>query len=312
MTGDSRFRFAEDAIALPKGAWARTERQTLRYDGRPVLSLTQGRQRAYVYPLYTPSGFAVTSECPADHPHHNSFWIAADHVNCLMPAADDRIEEYTYNFYVDETFQGRAPGRIVATDIRAAPTGETGIRLVQSLEWRGPIEWAAPEGRIAARETRTLDISREQGMYVIDVTSVLEAADWDFDIGPTRHSYFNVRLAEAIAVTSGGTVIDDRGRSGGAAITGSDARWIDYSGPVGGGHHAGVAVCPNPADHADVTWFVTDWGVVTVGPFRKEKRPVRRGKPVRLRYRALVHDGDGAAADVAGRLDAYLETCGAS
>jgi hypothetical protein len=39
----------------------------LRQNGRAVLSFSQGRQRACVFPLYTPKGFAVTSECHADH-----------------------------------------------------------------------------------------------------------------------------------------------------------------------------------------------------------------------------------------------------
>jgi hypothetical protein len=147
----SRFVLEEDPIALPRGAWAATERRTLRLDGRPVFSLSQGRFRAYLYPLYTPQGFPVTSEAPADHPHHNSFWIAADHVHCRMPAADDRIEEYTYNFYNDDTFQGRAPGRIVAVETIGEPEGDTGFLVRQNLEWRGPVEWAAPEGRVAAR-----------------------------------------------------------------------------------------------------------------------------------------------------------------
>ena len=50
-----------------------------------MLGLTEGRQRPYVYPLMTPAGFPVTSECPADHPHHNSLWIGADHLHCRMP-----------------------------------------------------------------------------------------------------------------------------------------------------------------------------------------------------------------------------------
>jgi len=82
-----RFTLTDDSIALPKGAWARTHRRTLRKDGRPVLALTQGRCRSYVYPLFTPAGYPVTTESPADHPHHNSFWIAADHVHCRMPVA---------------------------------------------------------------------------------------------------------------------------------------------------------------------------------------------------------------------------------
>src|SRR5438552_2940223 len=107
------FSLSDDAIALPKGAWARTHRRTLRKNERPVLAFTQGRCRSYIYPLFTPAGYSVTSECPADHPHHNSFWIAADHVHCRMPVAAGRYEEYTYNFYLDDTFQGRAPGQIV-------------------------------------------------------------------------------------------------------------------------------------------------------------------------------------------------------
>lgn len=308
MTGRNRFALADDPIALPRGAWASTERRMLRIDEKPLLALSQGGKRAYVFPLYTPSGFAVTSEAPADHPHHNSFWIASDHVHCMMPAADNRFEEYTYNFYVNDTFQGRAPGRIVMTGATGEPTGDDSYRLIQSLEWRGPIEWAAPDGRIAATETRILDIEAGPGLYIIDVTSRLAAAEWDLHIGPTRHSYFNVRVAESIAATSGGRLSDDKGRDAGAAITGSDARWIDYSGPVGGSHWAGVAVCPNPADHADITWFVTDWGVVTVGPFRKERREIPRGGSTTLRYRVLVHDGDIEAAGVADRFAAYLAT----
>jgi hypothetical protein len=302
----SRFVLEEDPIALPRGAWAATERRTLRLDGRPVFSLSQGRFRAYLYPLYTPQGFPVTSEAPADHPHHNSFWIAADHVHCRMPAADDRIEEYTYNFYNDDTFQGRAPGRIVAVETIGEPEGDTGFLVRQNLEWRGPVEWAAPEGRVAAREQRTIHIGIDQSAFVIDVQSTLSAAGWEFVIGPTRHSYFNVRLAEGIAVTSGGAVLDDAGRTGGARITGSDARWVDYSGPVGGGHHAGIAVFPDPRDHGDVSWFVTDWGVVTVGPFRKQGRLVGKDASVTVRYRTVVHDGGVEEADIAARYAGWV------
>ena len=305
-----RFQLEDDPIALPRGAWAATERRTLRLGGRPVFSLTQGRHRAYLYPLCTPKGFPVVSEAPADHPHHNAFWIAADHVHCQMPAADNRIEEYTYNFYNDDTFQGRAPGRIVATESTGESDGDDAFLIRQTLEWRGPSEWAAPQGRIAATEDRLYRIALDGGTYVLDVTSKLAAADWDFVIGPTRHSYFNVRVAEGIAVTSGGTVVDDAGRSGGAAITGTDARWVDYSGPVGGGSTAGVAVFPDPRDHRDISWFVTDWGVVTVGPFRKTGRRVGKGESVTVRYRTIIHDGDTAAAGVARRYAGYAAALG--
>jgi hypothetical protein len=292
------FSLDEDVVALPQGAWARTHRRILRHGDRPVLALTQGRHRAYVYPLFTPAGYSVTSEAPADHPHHNSFWVAADHVHCRMPVANG-FEAYTYNFYLDETFQGRAPGRIAEVAVRGEAEGRDAFRIVQELEWRGPPEWAAPQGRVAARETRTLRIAMRPSMHVLDLESRLAAADWDFTLGPTRHAYFNVRVADSMVATFGGVVQDDRGRMGGAAVSGTEARWVDFSGPVGGGWVAGIALRPDPRDHADLSWFVADWGVVTVGPFRLKGRLVRRGEELLARYRILVHDGDAAAAGVA-------------
>jgi hypothetical protein len=301
-----RYSLTDDSIALPKGAWARTHRRTLRKDSKPVLALTQGRLRSYVYPLFTPAGFPVTSECPADHPHHNSFWIAADHVHCRMPVATGH-EDYTYNFYVDETFQGRAPGQIVETDLAAATVGDDGLKITQQLEWRGPIEWAAPAGRIAARETRTLTIASKPNMHVIDVESRLKSAEWDFTLGPTRHAYFNVRVADSMIVQFGGVIQDDAGRTGGEAVTGTQSRWVDFSGPVGDGKTAGLTVFPDPRDHEDLSWFVADWGVVTVGPFRIKGCLVNKDHELVARYRVLVHDGDAREAGVAQEFQSYLQ-----
>ena len=125
----------------------------------------------------------MTTECPADHPHHNSFWIAADHVHCRMPVAHGGYEDYTYNFYVDETFQGRAPGQIVETDIKAEVESGDVLRVTQSLEWRGPIEWAAPAGRVAARETRTLRLTSKPNMHIFDVESPPSQQRMGFHLG---------------------------------------------------------------------------------------------------------------------------------
>lgn len=302
------FTFGAETLHLPKGAWARATRRILRRNGRPVLGLTQGRQRAYVYPVYSPAGFAVTSEGPADHPHHNSMWIAADHVHCRMPVGDGRFEEYTYNFYVDEVFQGRAPGRLIETASTFSAIDADTCRLEQEIEWRGPVEWAAPLGRQAGVEERTLTVAAEGGAYVIDVASRLEAREYDFSLGPTRHAYFNLRVADPMTVLNGGTIRDDTGRGGGEAVSGVGAKWIVYEGPVGGGHRAGFAVFPHPADHADLSWFVTDWGVVTVGPFRLDGRVVEKGGALSARYRVIVFDGALDPNEIAGRFAQYTGT----
>jgi Family of unknown function (DUF6807) len=306
---DGDFQLDDEPIDLPTGAWARTERRILRWRGREVFGLSQGQFRAYLYPVFTPAGFAVTSESPADHPHHHSIWIGSDHLHCLVPAAEGKHEEYTYNLYVNETFQGRAPGAILETGARGEPAGPDRYRITQSLDWRGPSEWAAWDGRVLAREERTLDIAAAPTHYVIDVISRLSPTDWDLALGPTRHAYFNVRVAESVKVEAGGAMLDARGKRTAAEITGSDAAWVDYSGPVGGGHIAGVAVIPHP-DCGAPWWFVTDWGVVTVGHYRGRQLAIPKGESATFRFRAVVHDGDAEAAGIGALYQAYIEETG--
>lgn len=285
------FTFGSDAIALPKGAWANTHRRRLRLDGRTVLALTQGRQRSYAFPLCTPSGHCVTAEAPADHPHHCSLWVASDHVYGLMPAVGGTLEEYTYNFYVDETFQGRAPGRIVEVGCEGRPLGDGRFEIVQEIEWRGPVEWAAPSGRCVAVERRVFTVTAGPVHHRIDLSSRLTARDWGIKLGPTRHAYFNVRVADSMIVENGGTVRDDRGREGGAAIGGEGARWVDFSGPVGGGLTAGVTLIARPHGDRAPYWFAADWGVVSVGPFRSAALQMEQGDSFETSCTVLVHDG---------------------
>ena len=197
-------------MALPKGAWAQSHRLNVRWRGKDLAALSQGAFRAYLFPVYTPAGFAVTSESPLDHPHHNSLWIGADHVNCYLPFASGAFEEANYNFYVNDIFQGRAPGRILGVEVEAEEMADDHLRLVQTLHWQGPIEWGAPERRTLAVETRTIDIRPGEVANLFDVRSQLRAAEWDLRIGPTRHAYFGLRLTEALRVTSGATMVDAR------------------------------------------------------------------------------------------------------
>lgn len=291
------FHFESDVVALPQGAWSKTHRVTLRWQGHDILALTQGPFRTYLYPLYTPAGFAITAEVPADHPHHSSVWIGADHLHCRVPVAGGHIEEYTYCFYLNETFQGRAPGRIHEVGREAVECNPGHFRIVQRNEWRGPAEWGAAEGRVVALETRTIDVRPGDTYHLLDICSRLEPTQWDLTLGPTRHAFFNVRVAESMRVTRGGEVVDSERRSGGDRVSGSGARWVDYSGPVGGGQRAGIAVLPR-FHSSNLTWFVYDWGTVTVNPFFPEGRLVRLGEAFTFDVRLVVHDGDSAAIDL--------------
>ena len=80
-------------------------------------------------------------------------------------------------------------------------------------------------------------------------------------------------------------------------ISGPGAVWVDYSGPVGGGRRAGVAVTIRPRPSAP-TWFVYDWGTVTVNPFFPEGRLLRVRDAFVFEARLFVHDGDLATTEV--------------
>jgi hypothetical protein len=284
------YTFDAGEIALPQGAWARTQRRYLHNDGRMVLAITQGDFRSYVFPLFTPAGHLVTSEAPADHPHHQSVWIGADHVHALVPASEGQAEEYTYNFYLNDVFQGRAPGHIVERACTfAIDTGGAAV-IHQQLDWQGPAEWAAPVGRRILREERVLRIVQTGEATILHIRSTLRPGLWPVRFGPTRHAYFNVRVSESMQVLAGGRALNERGEAIGATQTPA-AEWIDYIGPVGQGREAGVALLPL-TDRDEGWWFVSDWGVITWGPFRRRPRSLDANDSVTQEACVIAHDGD--------------------
>ena len=295
------YTFDAGDLALPQGAWARTQRRTLRRDGRLLLGLTQGDFRSYVFPLFTPAGVLATSEAPADHPHHQSVWIGADHVHALVPASEGRVEEYTYNFYINDVFQGRAPGRIIEREC-AFDGGQGEFAVIrQVLDWQGPAEWAAPQGRQVLREERVLLVGQDVDATLLRVRSTLRPGAWPVRLGPTRHAFFNVRIAESMTAQAGGRVLDE----GGNPVTGTQtpaAVWVDAVGPAGHGREAGVALLPL-TDREHGWWFVSDWGVMTWGPFRREARLLEDGGAVVQEACVIAHDGDPGPARLAAWRD---------
>ncbi|MCZ6680459.1 MAG: PmoA family protein [Candidatus Poribacteria bacterium] len=300
------FSIEDDAISLPRGAWAKSHRLNVRWRGKSITSLSQGQYRAYLFPVYTPAGFAVTTESPVDHPHHNSLWIAADHFHCRLPFATEAYEEATYNFYVNETFQGRAPGRIISASVESTEMSEDHLRMIQTLNWQGPPEWGAPQGRTLAVEARTIDIYPGEVANVIDMRSQLRPTDWDISIGPTRHAYFGVRMAEALRATDGATLTDSENRTGASAITGQVADWVDCSGVVAAGRRAGVAVFPHPLA-SKAPWFVADWGTLSVNPFGQNRKAIRQNDVLDFAVRVVVHDEDVEGAGIAERYRAFRQ-----
>lgn len=303
------FSLTTENLSLPKAATPRARRVQVRWRDKGILDLTQGLFRCYLFPVYSPQGVPLTAESPVDHPHHNSITVGADvffaKLPPLSPSTSALQEEATYNLYVNQVFQGRAPGRTWAVGIDAEEVAEDHLRIVQQVQWQGPEEWGAAEGRrVLAEEKRTIDIRPGETANVIDIRSQLRPTEWDITIGPTRHSYFTIRLADGLRVADGGVLLDSQGRLGGEAITGQKADWVDMSGPCAHGRKAGIAVIPHPST-ADLAWIAFDWGTITVNPFLRTKGVLNQVDILDLGIRILAHDGDAVEADVASLYEAF-------
>ena len=179
--------------------------------------------------------------------------------------------------------------------------------MIQTLNWQGPSEWAAPEGRILLVENRTINIYPGEVNNQIDIRSQLRPTDWDIHIGPTRHAYFGVRIAEALRATSGGRLTDSAGRSSSEVISGECADWVDCSGTVAANRQAGVALFSYPSD-ACKTWYVSDWGILALNPFAKKQVAIKRNEVLDLAVRVVVHDGDAEEADVNACYRSFVES----
>ena len=286
----SDFLLEPDIVNLPSGAYLQDIRHNLSWRGRAILSITQGAWRSYLHPVMTPQGYCVTTESPPDHPHHNAIWIGADRVRCALPFSVDDVEYATYNFYVNSTFQARAPGRIVSDALTDRVVARDHLRITQRLSWIGPPEWGAPEGRRVLQEVRLLDIRPDGNRHTIDVSSRLKALDWDVTLGPARHAYFGVRVVEALRPSAGGLVTDSDGNEGIAAVSGGNARWIDCSGGVAGNHVAGITVV-RPEFEPVFPWQIAEYGTLTINPLAHNSFEIPTGSSVDFKIRFVIHDG---------------------
>jgi hypothetical protein len=228
-----------------------------------------------------------------------------DRVRCALPYAQGEVEEAVYNFYVNETFQGRAPGRIEALTTTWQPAESGRLQIDQELAWRGPGEWGAAPGRVVLKEARRWEITPGEQMHVIDLRSRLAAATWDIVLGPTRHAYFGVRLADPLRVSAGGWLFDAAGKQGGAAISGTTSSWVAAGGKVGGGRQVAVMLFPHP-NVAGHPWFVTDWGTLTINPFVDQSVPLPVGASYEVAMRLAIHDGRLGPEEVATHYAQFL------
>jgi len=298
------FTVLSDPDASPYETTSHSRRLKVNWRDRNIIALSQGISRAYIYPVFTPAGMPVTAEAPVDHPHHQSITIGTD---CFdLYGATGEYPGGNYNFYMDETYQGRAPGRILSRSVDSTEVTKNHLRLVQTIHWQGPPDWANPGGFTLAEETRTIDVHPGDVANIIDIRSRLMPTKGDIRVGGTVHGYFVIRMADGLRPVDGGVLTDSEGRTGATGIRGQHADWVDCSGKAVQGQKAGVAVFPYPTP-GNVPWHLSDWGFIMVNPFQIEARRVNRGDAVEAAVRVVAHDGDVSEAGVVDLYESFKQ-----
>jgi hypothetical protein len=252
-----------------------------------------------LYPLLAPGGVPVTRGFPFEErpdeergqPHHASLWLAHGDVNGndFWRGSDTRIEN----------------GDAVLCD---AGAGEACVRA-RNL-------WIARE-ELVLIEDRVMTFHLRKDVRVIDFDFVLSPAVEAVTFGDTPEGTFAMRMhpeLRLVGPVAKGSVRNSEGVAG-PAVWGQRARWIAYSGPVGG-QMVTVAMMDHPKNLRHPTWWnARDHGLCAANPFGMHAFAdavpaagavrVSAGEVMRLRYRVVLAAGKPDDGDLDDLWEAF-------
>jgi hypothetical protein len=241
----------------------------------------------FFYPVNGPlSGGSVTSMRNAIYPHHTSLFFGCDMVN-------------GGNYWQE----GLERGRIISVNAQIAKEGGDTVIITDECIW------SRPGALSPIKDTRKFIItSPSESVTQIDVEITLETL-MDVHIRKTNHSLFSARMAADLAVTNGGTMINAEGARSEKETFGKGSAWIDYSGKRGESVE-GLTIMQHPSNPwYPSPWFTRDYGFISPTPMywpeNGEETFLKKGTPLLLRYRVLVHAGNHIDAKIAEAFEKY-------
>jgi len=240
----------------------------------------------FFYPVNGPSGAGVTSMRNGTYPHHSSLFFGCDRVN-------------GGNYWQE----GLERGRIVS--LREDILENDGPRVVIENE----CIWSRPGAVSPVKDLRKITITApSEELFQIDFEVTMEML-MDVTIEKTNHSLFSGRMDPALAVTSGGTMINAEGETGEKGTFGKASSWIDCYGKRGD-KIEGMAIMQHPSNEwYPSPWFTRDYGFFSPTPMywpADDKATVmKKGETIKLKYRVLVHTGTNETAKIAEEFKKY-------
>jgi hypothetical protein len=240
----------------------------------------------FFYPVNGPSGAGITSMRNGTYPHHSSLFFGCDKVN-------------GGNYWQE----GLERGRIVS--LREDILENDGPRVVIENE----CIWSRPGAVSPVKDLRKITITApSKELFQIDFEVTMEMLI-DVTIEKTNHSLFSGRMDPALAVTSGGTMINADGETGEKGTFGKASPWIDCYGKRGD-KIEGMAIMQHPSNEwYPSPWFTRDYGFFSPTPMywpADDKATVmKKGETIKLKYRVLVHTGTNETAKIAEEFKKY-------
>ena len=255
------------------------------------------RRKPHVHPLATPAGVVLTRVEPPDHPWQRGVWFVVKFVD-----GD--------NFWEEGDPAGWGVQR------HDGPPRVAGDEVVGHLDWIRP-----DRSTVAVREHRRI--------AHVPIDADAYAVDWDVTLTTTRDAvldrspyngtwggYSGLALRGREDWHDTRLVLDDGASRG--RVAPQRSRWCDLSGTAEG-RPVGVCVLDHPGNPSHpVPFYATTragdgygdgWANTVYPAFLWDgPRDLPAGRPLRFRYRLVVHDGIWDAARVAAAWDAWTTT----
>lgn len=248
----------------------------------------------YLYPILSPAGVAVTRDFPmkqtagdpTDHPHHRSMWIGFGDV--------DGVDFWT---------EDDKCGKIVQKAIKFDPIAPGPYWSIHTNN-----DWIGPDGKKMLEDERKMAFySCDAGMIIVS-TITLNASQTSVTFNDSKEGFFAIRVAPSLALKDGtGHILNSEGVKD-ADAWGKRAKWVDYTGVVGG-KTVGVTMFDSHNNYGYPTyWHARDYGLLAANPFggKDFTGDEKNSKPFSLAYDntadftyvTLIHDGKLSAAQI--------------
>jgi hypothetical protein len=238
----------------------------------------------YIHPLYNLKGDVLTEEFPADHPFHRGvFWT-------------------WHQIYIDTTSIGDGwINKGISQDVVKVLTEKKNGQAVINLEvlWNSD---SLPAGEPFMREKTSIIVHpSESDIRKIDFTIELDALIAKLEIGGSADAKgygglcLRLNIPDSMVFTSvNGTVTPQE-------LQVSASPWMDFSGAFSDDQNkTGIAILCHPGNPLFPSpWILRQKGSMQNAVYPgKERIRLEMNKPLVLRYRLIIHNGDVQAVNL--------------